>query len=165
MKLLLITGLVLLTWTACQRSQTNTARLQTQIDSLKQAVSQAYIPGFGEFMSDIQVHHEKLWFAGKARNWKLANFEIHEIMESLDDIQKYETDRPERKELPMIYAPLDSVNVAIQEQNFSRFKASFYQLTNTCNACHRATQHGFNVIKIPDTPPFTDQVFSAKKNK
>ena len=39
-------------------------------------------------MSGIQVHHEKLWFAGTAKNWRLADFEIHEIMEAVDDIAK-----------------------------------------------------------------------------
>ena len=49
----------------------------------------AYTPGLGEFMSGIQVHHEKLWFAGKAGNWQLADFETGEIRETIDDIQKY----------------------------------------------------------------------------
>jgi len=49
----------------------------------------SYKPGFGEFMGGIQVHHEKLWFAGTNQNWKLAGFEIHEIKESMDDIRKY----------------------------------------------------------------------------
>ena len=36
------------------------------------------MPGFEEFMSNIQAHHAKLWFAGQNHNWKLADFEIHE---------------------------------------------------------------------------------------
>ena len=36
-------------------------------------------------MSSIQTHHAKLWFAGMNANWRLADFEIHEIMESVDD--------------------------------------------------------------------------------
>ena len=65
-----------------------------------------YKPGLGEFMSGIQVHHAKLWFAGTAANWKLADFEVGEIKETLDDVEKYCTDRPELASLPMIHPPL-----------------------------------------------------------
>ncbi|HCL82393.1 MAG TPA: hypothetical protein DIC22_00395, partial [Chitinophagaceae bacterium] len=119
----------------------------------------AYAPGLGEFMSDIQVHHAKLWFAGKNGNWELANFEIGEIRESIDAIQKYCTDRPEIKELPMIHNPMDSLITSITDKNTDAFKRSFSRLTVTCNNCHQVTKHAFNVIKIPDTPPFTNQVF------
>lgn len=110
-------------------------------------------------MSSIQMHHAKLWFAGKNGNWELAEFEIGEIQESLDDIKKYNQDRPEIKEIPMIDIPMDSLKAAITAKNAEQFKNSFNLLTNTCNNCHSITKHGFNKIKIPDTPPVTNQVF------
>lgn len=69
------------------------------------------IAGLGEFMSGIQVHHAKLYFAGSAGNWKNS--------------------------LPMIRPALDSVGKTVGAQNPE-----------------------FNVIKIPDTPPITNQVFT-----
>ncbi|HEV2481331.1 MAG TPA: hypothetical protein VGS79_16780 [Puia sp.] len=134
--------------------------LQGRIDSLQQKLDDAYKPGLGEFMSGIQVHHAKLWFAGTAGNWKLADFEIGEIRETLDDVEKYCTDRPEVNSLPMIRPAIDSVGKAVGAQNPAAFKTAFVLLTNTCNNCHRATKHEFNVIKIPDTPPITNQVFT-----
>ncbi len=110
-------------------------------------------------MSGIQVHHEKLWFAGDAQNWPLADFEINEIKETIDDINTYNTDRPEIKSLPMIAPAIDSVANAIKQKDPAMFKRSFVLLTSTCNNCHHATNHAFNVIKIPDTPPFSNQVF------
>jgi hypothetical protein len=132
---------------------------QRQIDSLRYKINNAYSPGVGEFMSSIQMHHAKLWFAGKNGNWELANFEMEEIQESLDDIQKYCADSTSIKPLPMIYPPLDSVRRAISEKNIETFKTGFNLLTNTCNNCHKAANHAFNVIRIPDTPPVTNQVF------
>ena len=85
-----------------QNSHSQIDSLQSQIDSLQSQLKNSYAPGFGEFMSGIQVHHEKLWFAGINQNWKLADFEIHEIMEALDDIQNVNTDRPEVKSIKMI---------------------------------------------------------------
>lgn len=144
---------------ACDDQQQTVRQLQSRIDSLQQQIDKSYKPGFGEFMGSIQVHHEKLWFAGINQNWKLADFEINEIKESLEDIQTYCTDRPERKSLTMIDRPLDSISYAIQQKDEALFKKSFITLTNTCNNCHRTTEHEFNVIKIPDTPPFSNQEF------
>jgi len=140
----------------------NTANLQAQVDSLNRQLAKSYKPGLGEFMSAIQVHHAKLWFAGKNQNWGLANFEMGEIQESVDDIKQYCTDRPEVKSLPVLYPALDSLNNAIKLKSLERFETSFTGLTNTCNSCHQLTHHEFNVIKIPDTPPFTNQNFKAK---
>ena len=148
-----------------QNSHSQIDSLQSQIDSLQSQLKNSYAPGFGEFMSGIQVHHEKLWFAGINQNWKLADFEIHEIEESLDDIKKYCTDRPESKSIDMINAPLDSVSKAIVSKNETEFKSGYLILTNTCNSCHQATNHEFNVITIPTTPPFSNQVFKLKNEK
>ena len=148
-----------------QNSQSQIDSLQSQIDSLQSQLKNSYAPGFGEFMSGIQVHHEKLWFAGINQNWKLADFEIHEIEESLDDIKKYCTDRPESKSIDMINTPLDSVSKAIVSKNETEFKSGYLLLTNTCNSCHQATNHEFNVITIPTTPPFSNQVFKLKNEK
>jgi hypothetical protein len=150
---------VLVLLIACSRQAGNTSKLQSQIDSLQNKLDDAYKPGFGEFMSSIQVHHNKLWFAGQNQNWKLADFEIHEIQESIDDIEKYQIERQESKKIEMIKPALDSVIHAIDQENSTAFKSSFIFLTNTCNSCHKATNFEFNQVKLPDHPPFSNQVF------
>ncbi len=144
---------------ACNQSANDDLALKNHIDSLEKRIAGSYKPGFGEFMSSIQVHHAKLWFAGQEQNWKLANFEVHEIMETLEDIQKYETERKESAQIGMLSPALDSVNNAIQQKDPVQFKNSFVLLTSTCNNCHHAVQFEFNVVKIPDSPPFTNQNF------
>jgi hypothetical protein len=133
--------------------------LQNQIDSLRSRLDSAYKPGLGEFMLSIQEHHAKLWFAGKNGNWDLADFEMGEILETITGINKYCTDRPEISSLPMIDPSLDSLKIAITRKNIEAFKGSFILLTNNCNNCHKVTKHGFNIIKIPDIPPVSNQVF------
>lgn len=147
---------------ACNTAGRDNRALQAQVDSLQRRLADAYRPGLGEFMSGIQVHHAKLWFAGNAENWKLANFEIGEIKETLDDVEKYCTDRPEVSSLPMLRPAVDSVSAAIGAGNLPAFRNAFVLLTSFCNNCHRATKHAFNVIKTPDTPPFTNQVFTKQ---
>jgi hypothetical protein len=160
-RFLLIVMLVI-TFAACTSANSNTAVLQAKVDSLNQQIAQAYKPGLGEFMSGIQVHHAKLYFAGKNQNWKLADFEMGEIKEAVDDIKKYCADRPEVKSLSILYPALDSVNNAIKAKSLHHFETSFLFLTNSCNSCHKNTNHAFNVIKVPDTPPFNNQDFKVK---
>jgi len=151
---------LLLTFWSCGNTDTNT--LQAKVDSLNKQVAQAYKPGLGEFMLGIQIHHAKLYFAGKNKNWELAAFEMGEIKEAVDDINKYCTDRPEIKSLPILYPAVDSVNNAVKASSPQRFEAGFVLLTKACNSCHQSTHHQFNVIKVPDTPPFNNQEFKVK---
>lgn len=160
MKIAFISILALACW-SCQpaHTQDTVAHLEHQLDSLQAQIANTYTPGFGEFMSGIQAHHAKLWFAGINENWELADFEIQEIEEGLEDLGKFCTDRPEIAKLPMITAPLDSVAYAIQVKNLALFKSSFQTLTQTCNNCHAATDHAFNVVIIPQASPFPNQDF------
>ena len=137
--------------------------LQNRIDSLESKLANTYKPGFGEFMSAIQAHHSKLWFAGQNQNWLLADFEVHEINEAIGNIQKYQTERKESQNVGIITPALDSVTIAIQKKNPVLFKNSYILLTNTCNNCHRATDFEFNVVKIPETQPFSNQDFKIHK--
>jgi hypothetical protein len=152
-------------FSACNVANDNSSRLQAQIDSLKSKLSDTYKPGFGEFMSSIQVHHNKLWFAGENNNWNLADFEIHEIQEAIEDIEKFQTEREESQKIEMIKPALGSVISAITQKNSVLFKSSFVLLTNTCNNCHRATNFEFNQVKIPDNPPFSNQIFKLPNEK
>jgi hypothetical protein len=144
---------------ACNQPADNTKILQQQVDSLRNRVDNVYAPGLGEFMSSIQVHHAKLWFAGKNGNWELANFEMEEIQEAIENISKHCKDRTEIIELPMIHPALDSVKLAIIRKNPESFNNSFMLLTKICNNCHKTTQHAFNIIKVPDKPPYSNQIF------
>ena len=147
---------------SCTQSSSGNLALQKRIDSLQTEINNSYKPGLGEFMSQIQMHHAKLWFAGKEQNWDLANFEIGEIQEALNDIPKYCADRPEVKSIGMISAPVYNIANAIKEKNEKKFVGDFTVLTITCNDCHKETNHGFNLIKIPDVPPVSNQVFKPE---
>ena len=146
---------------SCNNSENK--NLASRIDSLEKKINDTYKPGFGEFMSSIQIHHAKLWFAGTNENWELADFEIHEIIETVDAIEKYQPEREESKSVPMMKPALDSVSAAIQNKNLVQFKSNYILLTNTCNNCHKAVNFSFNEVKIPDSPPFSNQTFQKNK--
>ena len=151
--------LIAIPFCACDQQTNNSKILQSRIDSLEKKLNDTYKPGFGEFMSSIQIHHAKLWFAGKNQNWELADFEIHEIAEAIDDIKNFQAEREESKKVDMLKPALDAVNDAIQKKDSVLFHSSYLLLTNTCNNCHKAVNFGFNIVKVPETPPFSNQSF------
>ena len=132
-------------------------QLSKRIDSLEKQLAQQYKPGLGTFMKHIQMHHAKLWFAGKKQNWALADFEIHELKERFEAVEKFHAGNDEIKPIDMIYPALDSVSHAIDQKDVKRFENSFDLLNNTCNTCHNTTDHAFVKVKIPENPPFGNQ--------
>ena len=162
MKNILLLGLICILFSCQPKVDDHSKELQNQIDKLKSELSETYKPGFGEFMGNIQVHHSKLWFAGKNENWELADFEINEIKEALEDIEKYQSERTESKSIPMINPALDSVSNAIQQKNLIQFERSYKLLTNTCTSCHQATNHEFIQIAIPSQQNFSNQRFKLE---
>jgi hypothetical protein len=147
---------------ACNNNN-KTVLLEKQIDSLKQQLNNSYKPGLGEFMSSLQMHHAKLWFAGINSNWLLADFEVNEIRETVDNIEKYCLDRKEAKMVkPLLMPAIDSVAKSFlyqNEQNVENFKKTFSLLTISCNNCHKENLFGFNKITIPSSSPVSNQDF------
>lgn len=155
----LLFSLITLVLFSCNQESNNTKDLQNRIDSLELKLADTYKPGFGDFMGILQTHHSKLWFAGQHENWKLADFEVHELMETIEDIQKFQSDRQDTPLMTMIIPPLDSIAKAIEQKNAALFRTSYRSLTNACNTCHQAVEMEFNVVTIPETSPYTNQDF------
>lgn len=156
----------LLLFLSCTNEDTRLKTLQSEInylnvknDSLEKEI-ELIKPGLGDLMLEIQVHHNKLWFAGKNENWALAQFEHDEITEILTQAEKIETERAEVKLFKvMIFPQLDSVELSIKQKDADHFVSAFTNLTNACNNCHTNTKYNFNKIVIPDHPPFSNQEF------
>jgi len=164
MKIINVT-ILLIAISGCSNSDPNNARitrLQAEIDSLNKKILTLQ-PGLGEIMSQIQMHHAKLWFAGKNENWKLAAFEIGEIKEQLEAAENLKALRPEVASLPMIYPPVDSISHVIANQDGKGFRGGFEYLTMTCNKCHETNKFEFNVITIPKVEPVVNQIFKLQK--
>ena len=81
------------------------------------------------------------------------------MKEVLIDIRTYCRDRPEIRFLNMINPAIDSLNQSIQDKNNLSFKNNFVTLTHTCNSYHQATQHEFNLVRVPEASDFSDQDF------
>jgi hypothetical protein len=127
----------------------------------------AYTPSLGELMTQISARHLKLWYAGSSENWALADYELEETHEALEDLAKYHpTHKKIAGSVPDIIASfmnpfLNQMEVAVKNQNKDEFQASYDNLTAACNNCHKANNYGFNVLERPRSNPFANQSFRS----
>ena len=133
----------------------------------KSETPKTYLPGIEQFMNVIQSEHAKLWYAGQARNWELAAYQLGEIKEIMGDVQEIYS---KFKDLPfadmldkVITGEIAALEKAIEKKDANAFRAGFAKLTDACNSCHTATGMGFVVIKTPSQPAFFNQEFAPRK--
>ncbi len=131
------------------------------------AAKETYASGLGEIMSLQQMRHLKLWFAGAAKNWALADYELDELKEGFDDVIKF---FPKKDDMPIdqmagstVVPVLPDVKSAIDAHDGAKFVAAFDKLTAACNSCHQASNHPFIVIQRPVASPYSNQSFTPKK--
>src|ERR1700733_2494724 len=103
-------------------------------------------PGLGEIMTLQQLRHIKLWFAGRAGNWPLADYEVDELNEGFEDVGKLLGSDAVDK---MVGAQIKALQKAVDEKNRAAFMAAYDSLSAGCNNCHRTLDHGFIVIQRP----------------
>ena len=49
----------------------------------------SYVPRLSDIMIVIQIRHPKLFYAVKAKNWPLANFQYEQLVSSLREAERY----------------------------------------------------------------------------
>jgi len=142
------------------------ATKETASDAAKN-VPKTYVPGLEQFMNVILMEHNKLWFAAKARNWRLAEYLLGEIKEVMGDVQDLV---PTFKNLPLadmldavITKEIAALEKTIEAKDYKAFVSGYDKLTQACNACHQGTQNEFIVIERPTRPVFTNQVYDRRR--
>jgi hypothetical protein len=163
----IILGIALIFLAGCARQQTSdansTAALEAQIAQLKAAIDDLK-PGLGETMGVIQQHHAKLYYAGSKSNWPLADYELGEIQEGLEDAVKF---NPTFKGAPvaslvpaLTKESLQKVHDAIGKKDKKAFVDAYKGLSSSCSNCHKAANHPFVQIQVPTDAQFSDQKFA-----
>ena len=146
-----------------------TACRQAPIPAMRAAAPEPFVPGLGEIMSLQQMRHTKLWLAGEAENWNLAEYEVDELAEGFDDVVKL---HPTHKDSPvdpkdaiprMVMAPLEDVRHAVDKHDTAAFTSAYDALTAACNSCHEATNFGFNRVQRPSANPYPNQIFEPAR--
>jgi hypothetical protein len=130
--------------------------LHLAVDSLK-----AQTPGLGEYMTTIQLHMAKLWFAGQASNWKLAKYELDELAETMDAAESLHA---RRNDVDVSYVlrstrltTLSLIERAIVRKSPRAFGEAYNQTLVACNGCHRPAGYEFIHIVPPTREPVSNQ--------
>jgi len=116
-----------------------------------------------DIMGATQWRHIKLWYAIKAKNWELLDYELGKLTDTFDRAATLYHYIP----IEFIVAgvkPIIAMREAISTKNKAKLETGFAELTDACNACHRAAQVGFIVIQTPTFSPLTDQKFSPTQS-
>jgi len=139
--------------------QDSLATLQTTVRILKDQA-----PGLGEYMTTFQLHMGKLWFAGQAANWGLADYELGELAETMDAAEALHAIKNNVNTASVIQSVRETqiplVQQALREKNQHKFSSAYNQTLETCNSCHRSVGFGFIHITKPLSPPVSNQAWS-----
>ena len=152
------------------RNNRDLAALQ---ESLKRAqaelaTARESMPGLGEYMTTIQLHAGKLWFAAKASNWELAQYELDELKETMEAAKGLNAEKNGVK----ISSVLDSVlqtqvaelDKSIKSKSPAEFQKSYDETLSACNGCHTEAGYKFIHIVRPSAPPVTNQKWEPSAN-
>jgi hypothetical protein len=126
---------------------------------------ETYTPGLGEIMTLTQMRHIKLWFAGAATNWQLADYELDELEEGFADAARWHprhkgAARPLTELIPEFTdLPVRNLRSAVADHDVAAFSRAYDSLTAGCNGCHRVTGFSFNVVSRPTSNPYSNQEF------
>jgi hypothetical protein len=121
---------------------------------------EALEPNIGDIMTFQQERHLKLWFAGHAGNWPLADYEIGKLKDGFGDLDKLLGGDTVDK---AVGAPIAAVEKAIETKDKASFTRAFDQLTAGCNSCHHTLDHAFIAIQRPTAWPYANQDFAPQK--
>jgi hypothetical protein len=122
---------------------------------------------FGDLMDTlVQPRHVKLALAGRAQNWVLAAYALHQLKDALTNVAvsrpRFRNQAvPELMET-MTGEPIQALDQAIKANDPKQFAEAYSRLTAGCNACHQALGQPV-VIKVPDASVFPDQDFEVKR--
>ena len=135
------------------------AVMQADIAHLKEVV-----PSQSHSMTDVGFQFANLWFAGKQKNWPLADFFLNESRQHIVWTIRI---RPVRKDaagnpvdLKAIFdvisdGPLKKLTTSIQNKDEDQFTSAYKQMLNGCYGCHVASGKPFLRPVVPQTPPQT----------
>ena len=113
-----------------------------------------YLPSISDLMIEtIQPRHERLWRAEQEGNWDFAAYELRALRGAFDRLgRSHPTDQ--QTSLPQMISsvteqPFKELNSAIQVKDGTAFAKAYAGLTDACNSCHQALNHGVVEIRVP----------------
>jgi hypothetical protein len=120
-----------------------------------------YLPSISDLMiATIQPRHERLWRAGQDGNWEFAAYELGNLHGAFDRLGHAHPTEHDISFPDMIASvteqPFKELKSAIQSKDASAFTKAYADLTDACNSCHQALNHGVVEIVVPSRTAASD---------
>ena len=143
------------------------AAVFVSLGALSSAVAEdqdAARPTLSDLMVLTQLRHYKLWYSERLENWKLADYELNQLVTTVDRIAKLYPEARSVAQANLIREKTDpalsELRTAIRDKSNLRFEAAFNQVTDACNQCHQAAGVDFILVRLPTKSPFSNQMFT-----
>jgi hypothetical protein len=120
-----------------------------------------YLPSISDLMiATIQPRHERLWRAERDGNWEFAAYELGNLHGAFNRLGHAHPTEHDISFPDMIASvteqPFKELNSAIQSKDATAFTKAYAGLTDACNSCHQALNHGVVEIRVPTRTSASD---------
>jgi hypothetical protein len=120
-----------------------------------------YVPSISDLMiATIQPRHERLWRAQQNGNWEFAAYELGNLHGAFDRLGHAHPIEHNVSFPDMIASvteqPFKELKGAIQSKDITAFTKAYADLTDACNSCHQALNHGVVEIAVPSRTSASD---------
>lgn len=129
----------------------------------------AYLPSISDLMiATIQPRHERLWQAAQNGNWEFAAYEVGNLQGAFNRLGRAHPTEHDISLSEMIASvtaqPFRELDGAIKSRDGRAFTKAYADLTDACNSCHQALNHGVVKICVPSRTSASDLNSSASRN-
>jgi hypothetical protein len=120
-----------------------------------------YLPSISDMMiATIQPRHERIWRAEQDGNWEFAAYELGNLHGAFNRLGHAHPTEHDISFPDMIASvteqPFKELNSAIQAKDATAFTKAYADLTDACNSCHQAFNHGVVDIRVPNRTSTSD---------
>jgi hypothetical protein len=120
-----------------------------------------YLPSISDLMiATIQPRHERLWQAEQDGNWDFAVYELGNLKGAFNRLGHAHPTEHDISFPEMIGSvtgePLKELEGAIRAKDGAAFAKAYADLTDACNSCHQALNHGVVQIRVPSRTSASD---------
>jgi hypothetical protein len=120
-----------------------------------------YLPSISDLMmATIQPRHERLWRSEQDGNWEFAAYELGNLKGAFNRLGHAHPTEHDISFPDMIASvteqPFKELNSAIQAKDGTAFTKAYADLTDACNSCHQALNHGVVEIRVPNRTSASD---------
>jgi hypothetical protein len=131
------------------------------VEAAPSSQASQYLPSISDLMiATIPPRHERLWRAAQDANWEFAAYQLGNLHGAFERLGRAHPTTHGISFPDMIGSvtgqPFKELNSAIQSKDGAAFSKAYADLTDACNSCHQALNHGVIKIRVPSRTSAAD---------